>query len=111
MLRSTTQTKVPDGSPLPKPLDHDALVEERLDLILACLQRMDKRDRLRMIGGFFRGLIAILPVVLVLGSAWYFYQHSAEIIKSLSQEAAKQAAVYSQQKSGDLMEQLKSYLH
>lgn len=64
--------------------------DDKLDEILQCLQRMDRRDRLRSIGGILRGLIQLLPIALILGSAWYFYGHSDEILRKIAKTAAEQ---------------------
>ena len=71
------------------------------------LQKMNRRDRLRTWGGLFRNLIALIPILLVLWSAWYFVQHGDDFIEKLTKEAVKQSAAYSQD---SLMEQIQQYL-
>lgn len=70
----------------------NATTNDRLDVIISHLERMDRRDRLRTVGGFLRSLLTLIPLVLFLGSAWYVYTHSTEIIARITAEAAKQAA-------------------
>lgn len=82
-------------------------IEEKLDLMLLYMHRMDKRDRLRTIGGFVHGLLALIPIILVVWSAWYFYAHGTEFMEQITREAVKQSAEYSQ---GSLMEQLEQYM-
>lgn len=65
---------------------------------------MDRRDRLRTIGGFFRGIIGLLPIILVLASAWYVYQNSDKLLKQVTEEAAKQAAKYTEENATKFME-------
>lgn len=65
--------------------------EDKLDLIVRHLERMDKRDRLRTWGGFFRTIIGFIPLVIFLFSAWYFYNNADEILKKITAEAAEQA--------------------
>ena len=85
-------------------------VETKLDEMLMLMRRMDKRDKWRTIGGFVRGMIALVPLVLLLWSAWYFAQHSAEIIKAMSDQAASSAAHYTQQQSSGMLDQfMKQY--
>lgn len=60
------------------------------------LYQMNRRDRLRTIGGTIKGLILLVPTVLLVVSAWYFYKHSDEIIKGIAANAAEQATKYSQ---------------
>lgn len=70
--------------------------DDKLDLIVMYLHRMDKRDRLRTIGGTIKGFLSVIPVLLVIWSAIYFYQHGAEVIKQITDESVKSAASMSQ---------------
>ncbi len=70
-------------------------IEQKLDAIIEYMQRMDRRDKWRMIGSFIRSAITIIPVIIVIWSSIYFAQHWEEIMKSItdmSVTAAKQAA-------------------
>jgi hypothetical protein len=80
--------------------------EMKLDRILFHLERMDKRDRLRTIGGFIRTLIAVIPIVLLLWSAWYFVDHGADLMKMVADQAAKSAAQYTKTQSNGMLDQL-----
>ncbi|MEK7591191.1 MAG: hypothetical protein AAB489_03220 [Patescibacteria group bacterium] len=82
-------------------------VESRLDKIVEHLERMDRRDRLRTWGGFVRSLIALVPMIIFLLSAWYLYNNTDEMLKKITEEAAKQAAKYTEQSAGKLMEKFK----
>ena len=84
--------------------------EQKLDVIVEHLENMDRRDRLRTWGAFFRSLISMIPIVLLLWSVWYTYQHGAELLEMISKEAAKQAAEATKQSAGDLQEQLRQML-
>lgn len=78
-------------SPMPKekaPLTTD----QKMDLIVKHLERLDKRDRLRMIGGTIRSIIGLIPLLLLLGSIWYLYQHGDQFMKDLLKKSAKDAA-------------------
>jgi|CXWL01.1.fsa_nt_gi hypothetical protein len=70
--------------------------DDKLDLIVMYLHRMDKRDHLRTIGGTIKGLLSLIPVLLVIWSAIYFYQHGAEVIKQITDESVKSAASMTQ---------------
>lgn len=84
--------------------------DEKLDEIVTILDHMNRRDRMRMIGGTVRSILTLIPLVLVLWSAWYFSQHSAALMKMIADQAAKSAAAYSQkQSSGMLDEFMKKY--
>lgn len=81
-------------------------LEQKLDLIVLHLERLDKRDKMRTVGGFFKFLISLIPILLVVGSGWYFIQHSAEIMKSIANQAASSAAEYTKNQSSGLYEQM-----
>lgn len=88
--------------------DPDGLsTDEKLDLIVHYLHNLDRRDRLRTIGGFFKTMIGIIPIIIVVWSTWYFYKHGAELMQQLTKEAVKQSAEYSQD---SLMDQLEQYM-
>ncbi len=69
----------------PKPPIHpEQSVEEKLDVIIKYLHRMDRRDRIRMSWGTIHGFLTIIPLVLTLFSLWYFYAHSQDLIQSFA---------------------------
>lgn len=82
--------------------------DEKLDLIVHYLHRMDRRDRLRTVGGFARGMLGLIPLALLIWSFWYFTQHGDEFMENITREAVRQSAEYSQ---GSLMEQLEQYMN
>jgi len=67
-------------------------IQARLDVIIEHIERMDKRDRARTIGGFIRSLIGLIPMVLTIYGLWYLYAHGDEFMEKVSQQAAKAAA-------------------
>ena len=95
--------------------------EDRLDEILLHLRRIDRRDRLRTWGGFFRSLFSLIPTLLLLFGLWYFYENGATIMQWITQETAKQAAAVaigaskgttiSLRASPDVIQELKKMLH
>lgn len=62
------------------PIHPEQSVEEKLDVIIKYLHRIDKRDRIRMWSGTIHSLMTLIPLVLTLLSLWYFYTHSTEIL-------------------------------
>ncbi len=80
--------------------------EQKLDEIIEHLRRMESRDRLRMWGGFFRGLISIIPIILILWSTWYFIQHGADLMKMIADTAASSAAEYTKTQGQGMVDQL-----
>jgi hypothetical protein len=85
-------------------------VEDKLDVIIGYLHALDRRDKLRTYGGMVRGVIALIPMILFLASAWYVYQHGDELLTKLAQEAAKQAAATSQDSMNVIFDQFQNYL-
>ena len=113
MLRTSTSTELPQGegiTEVPQQLSHQELVEERLDLIVHYLHTADRRERLRTITGTIRSVISIVPFILFLGSLWYVYAHGQDLMTQITAEAAKQAAVYSQNSMSGFVDHLKSYI-
>jgi hypothetical protein len=66
-------------------------VEEKLDIIINHMERLDRRDRIRTYGGFVKGLLALIPLALFLWSGWYVYKHSDEFLERITKSAANQA--------------------
>ncbi|MBP7114600.1 MAG: hypothetical protein KBA40_04040 [Candidatus Peribacteraceae bacterium] len=92
---------------MPKPVTTTPpTVEEQLGEILEHLRRMDARDRLRTWGGFVRGIIAIVPLILLLWSGWYFVKHGEELMKMIADTAASSAADYTKSQGQGLYEQM-----
>ena len=98
----------PPTTALQKSSTSTSITTEKLDVIIGFLYRMDKRDRMRTWGGLVRSAISILPMLLVLWSALYFYMHGNELIQKISDQAVKSAAAYNQQ---SLMDQLTKALN
>lgn len=92
---------MPKTAPTP-----DTSVEAQLSEILEHLRRMDARDKLRTWGGFIRGIIAIVPLILLLWSAWYFVEHGAEMMKMIADTAASSAAEYTKGQGQSMVDEL-----
>ena len=82
---------------------------DKLDQILTHLQNLDRRDRLRTWGGFFRGIIGLIPAIAFLWGIWYFYQHGDEVLAKIAKEAATQAAEVTRMGSEGIFDQLKNF--
>ena len=90
-------------TPLPGP----KTVEEKLDVMIMHLERMDRRDKLRMWGSFFHSLMTIIPMLFFVWSTWYLYVHFEEIMGTMMQQSAKSAAAATGQSYDVILEQLK----
>jgi hypothetical protein len=111
MVRKTTATvseEVQESKSIAAEAIGGTPMEEKLDLIVLYLHRMDRRDRIRTVGGFVRGMLGLIPLILLVWSYWYFLQHGEEFMKKITSEAVRQSAEYSQ---GSLMEQLEGYMN
>ncbi len=76
-------------SDIPPPYQNRG-IEERLDKILAHMEKTERRERLRTVGGYIRTTIAILPIIVFLLTAWYAYSNAGELLQKITTEAARQ---------------------
>ncbi len=81
-------------------------IEVKLDKILHHLESLDKRDKWRTVGGFFKFLINLIPILFLLGSAWYFIEHGTDIMKMIADQAASSAAAYTKDQGSGMFDQL-----
>lgn len=85
-------------------------VEEKMDVIILHLERLDRRDRIRMWGGVVHSMLAIIPLLLFVWSSWYFYAHADELMEVLMQQAGQSAAASTEQGYENLMDQFRGYI-
>jgi len=81
-------------------------VDEQLEHIVTYLHHLDRRDRIRTIGGFVRAIISILPVFVFLYSAWYLVNNWDKILTEVSNKAAASAAQYTKGFSSEAIDKL-----
>ena len=67
---------------------------------------MDARDKMRMWGGFVRSIIALIPIIFFIWSAWYIYEHGDELMKMIANQAASSAAEYTRDQGQSMVEQM-----
>ena len=84
--------------------------DQKLDQIVAILEHMNKRDRLRTWGGFVRSLLHLIPLILIIWSTWYAYAHWDELLKEISKAAAESSAAVMQNQGGDFSKQLQEQM-
>ena len=80
--------------------------EEKLDVIIGYLHKLNHRDRLRMMGGFFRGLLGLIPTIAFLLSIWYVYAYGDQLLEKVAEAAARQASNVVNVNPGNMMEGL-----
>jgi len=78
-------------------------------MILFHLQRMDARDRMRTIGGFFKGILTIIPIAFLLLSSWYFYEHADELMQKIAAAAANEAQKASESQVDKMIKQIDAF--
>lgn len=84
----------------------DTSVEAKLDTMIGILEKMNARDRLRTWGGFVRGMIGLVPLIILVWSTWYFIQHGPELMKMIANQAASSAAEYTKGQGQSMVDQL-----
>ena len=82
--------------------------EDKLDVIIMHLEKMDRRDRLRMIGGFFRSILGLIPIALTIFALWYTFKHGDELLEKITKQAAQEAANITTNRAGDFVRQLET---
>ena len=58
--------------------------DERLDLIIEHLERINRRGRMAAVRGFFHGIFSLVKWGLIFFVAYYFYTHTAELMTFFS---------------------------
>ncbi len=71
------------------PIPPQENIEKKLDAILFHMERMDRRDRWRTFGGFFRSIISLIPIIILVWSTWYFIVHKDEIFRDIIKMSAQ----------------------
>jgi hypothetical protein len=74
-----------------------SLIEEKLNAILETLERLDRRDRWRTMGGFLRTIIGLIPLAIFLWFLWYGVTYSDQILEKLISMTAEQVNKTAQQ--------------
>lgn len=81
--------------------------EEKLDLIAYYLERMDRRDRVRMWGGVLHSMLTLIPMLFFIWSTWYLYNNFDDILSTMMRQSAQNAAQASGQSYDSIMEQIR----
>lgn len=71
------------------------------------LERMDRRDKMRMWGGALHSLLTIVPIVFFAWSTWYLYAHFDEIMSQMMRQSAQSAAEATGQSYDDVLKQIR----
>ena len=87
----------------------DLSTDDKLDQIVEYLHRLDRRDKLRTWGSFFRGLLSLIPIVAFVWGAWYFYEHGDEVMEKIAKTAAEQAAEATKMGTENILKQFENF--
>ena len=82
-------------------------VEEKLDVIILHLARMDRRDRMRLWGGYLHSLLTLIPMIFFIWSTWYLYAHFDDIMGAMMRQSAQNAAQASGQSYEEILKQIR----
>lgn len=77
---------------MPKQETPPETTDERLDIIIEYMRRMDRREKMRSAGAFVSGMIRLVPIAIFLWGSWFFYLHGDSVIQNITEQAARQAA-------------------
>jgi hypothetical protein len=80
--------------------------EQKLDLIAYYLERMDRRDRMRMWGSYVHSMLTIIPMLFFLWSTWYLYAHFNDIFGMMMRQTARGAAQTTGEKYEDVLKRI-----
>ncbi len=95
----------------PKPPIHaNQTTDDKLDIIIKYLHRIDRRDRIRMWSGTVHSLLTIIPLVLTILSLWYFYTHSSEVMRDMFTGMMPGGGGGGSTSSQSIMDQIQNYL-
>lgn len=91
---------MPPPSPLKTP------PPDTLTQILTILQRMDRRDRIRTTWAGIRGVLSLIPIIIVVFFTWYTIKYGDQLLQKITSMAAEQAGKVAQQNAvSDFMKQ------
>lgn len=98
----------------PETTSEPATIESKLDEIILYLHRMERRDRMRMIGTYIHSMIWLASVLLLFWSSWYFVVHGPEMIKDMTQQMLQQSmgggSTTDEENSGGYMKMIEDYM-
>ncbi len=88
-------------------LETAVTAEQKLDLMVMHLERIDRRDKYRMWGSYVHSLFTLIPMLFFIWSTWYLYAHFDEIMGMMMQQTAQRAATTTGQSYDDVMKQVR----
>lgn len=95
-------TNIQPAEPTPQ-TDPVGSIDMRLDKMIEILERMNRRDKWRTIGGFLRGLIVVIPTLVIILSSIWLYFYGSNLVQDFIQQTTNQAAQQAQESFMDRM--------
>ncbi len=83
-------------------------IEQKLDEIIVHLKHLDRRDNVRMWWSSIRTVLAILPIILVIGGGWYLVEHWVDIISSIAKQMASTTTEYTKNQGQNVLDEIKN---
>ena len=78
---------------MPKPSapeEQPLSMDEKMDMILVYLHRMDRRDRTRMIGAYIKSMFTLASLLILVGSSVWFLLYGQQFIQDLTEQMVEQ---------------------
>ncbi len=97
----TVAAPAPGVAAAAAPVTNLGEIQDRLDMVLLYLHQLDRRDKWRTRGGFLKGLVSIIPVLIAVWAAWYFYTYGDILMKKLTTEVVRQSAAYAEMRAAE----------
>lgn len=90
-------------------------VEDKMDIIIRHLEKMDRRDRTRMIASYFRTMIWLGSVLFFVWSTWYLIAKGPELMTEMTKMMMEQSmgiggSSSTEQDDGGFMKFLEDYM-
>jgi hypothetical protein len=67
----------------------DCDTKELLQTIVAHLEHIDRRDRIRLWGGLLRSIFSLIPAVIVLWTLWYVSENTDALLRKIAHVAVE----------------------
>ncbi|HLD64171.1 MAG TPA: hypothetical protein VI913_04740 [Candidatus Peribacteraceae bacterium] len=80
--------------------------EQKLDLIVAYLHQMNRRDRARTMASFFSGLLHLCWFFFIIYITWYSFANMDVLLEKITSEAAEQAVSITSGGTGSFLDAL-----
>ncbi len=90
------------------PKNTEVETKELLEKIITHLEHIDRRDRIRLWGGFVRSLLSLIPTIIFLWTLWYVSENTDALLRKIANIAVEvtSGSTSTLQKSTDFWESI-----